>query len=237
MVTLYSEMSTPQRNIYDAYEKEFREFVCALSGQELDRSSMYVLRGLTRLRQICNSPALLPDGMLNTAVSAKIELLREQIIDKSPYHKIVIFSQFVSMLHQIGQMLQEIDVPYVSLTGTTHRRGQVVDAFQDKPEIRVFLVSLKAGGTGLNLTAADVVYLVDPWWNPAVEAQAIDRVHRIGQHRDVVAYRLVTPDSVEEKILQLQATKSELAGRLVVPDASFLKTLNRDRLLELLSGP
>jgi len=231
---LYSEMGKEQRKVYEAYEKEFRDFVCALSGEELDNSPMHVLRGLTRLRQICNSPALLPDGMLNTAVSAKVELLKEQIKDKAPYHKVVIFSQFVSMLHLIGRMLDDTGVRYVSLTGSTRAREQVVKAFQEDPEVRVFLVSLKAGGTGLNLTAAEVVYLVDPWWNPAVENQAIDRVHRIGQDRKVVAYRLVTPGTVEEKVLQLQATKSALADGLVGNDTSFFRTLDRERLLGLL---
>lgn len=231
---LYSEMGTQQRKIYDAYEKEFRDFISALSGNEVDNSPMHVLRGLTRLRQICDSPALLPDGMLNTAVSAKVELLKEQIKDKAPYHKVVIFSQFVSMLQLIGQMLDEIGIGYVSLTGSTRAREQVVNTFQEDPEIRVFLVSLKAGGTGLNLTAAEVVYLVDPWWNPAVENQAIDRVHRIGQDKKVVAYRLVTPGTVEEKVLQLQDTKRALADGLVSDDVSFFRTLDRERLLRLL---
>lgn len=231
---LYCEMGEKQRKIYAAYEKEFRDFVCALSGDELDKSPMHVLRGLTRLRQICNSPALLPDGMLNTAVSAKIELLKEQMADKTPYHKVVIFSQFVSMLHLIGQMLDEMAIRYVSLTGGTRDRKRVVNAFQKDAEIRVFLVSLKAGGTGLNLTAAEVVYLVDPWWNPAVENQAIDRVHRIGQDKKVMAYRLVTPDTVEEKVLQLQTTKRTLADGLVGNDASVFQTLDREKLLGLL---
>lgn len=231
---LYSEMGDEQRKVYDAYEQEFRDFVCALSGEKLDKSPMHVLRGLTRLRQICNSPALLPDGMLNPAVSAKVELLKEQIKDKAPYHKLVIFSQFVSMLHLVGEMLREIGVSYVSLTGATRQREQVVNAFQEDPEVRVFLISLKAGGTGLNLTAAEVVYLVDPWWNPAVENQAIDRVHRIGQDKKVVAYRLVTPNTVEEKVLQLQATKSALAEGLVDSDTSFFRNLDRDGLLGLL---
>ncbi len=231
---LYSEMGEEQRKVYNAYEKEFRDFICALSGEKLDKSPMHVLRGLTRLRQICNSPALLPDGMLNNAVSAKIELLKEQIRDKAPYHKVVIFSQFVSMLHLVGEMLREIGVSYVSLTGATRQREQVVKAFQEDPEVRVFLISLKAGGTGLNLTAAEVVYLVDPWWNPAVENQAIDRVHRIGQGKKVVAYRLVTPDTVEEKVLQLQAAKSALAEGLVDSDASFFRNLDREGLLGLL---
>ncbi len=231
---LYSEMGVEQRKIYEAYEKEFRDFVSALSGEELDNSPMHVLRGLTRLRQICNSPALLPDGMLNTAVSAKVELLKEQVRDKAPYHKVVIFSQFVSMLHLIGHMLDDIGIGYVSLTGSTRARERVVNAFQEDPQVRVFLVSLKAGGTGLNLTAAEVVYLVDPWWNPAVENQAIDRVHRIGQEKKVVAYRLVTPDTVEEKVLQLQATKRALADGLVGSGDSFFRTLDREGLLGLL---
>jgi len=231
---LYSEMGVEQRKIYDAYEKEFRDFLSALSGEEVDNSPMHVLRGLTRLRQLCNSPALLPDGMLNTAVSAKIELLKEQIQDKAPYHKIVVFSQFVSMLHLIADMLDDIGIRYVSLTGGTRNREQVVNAFQEDPAIRIFLISLKAGGTGLNLTAAEVVYLVDPWWNPAVENQAIDRVHRIGQEKKVVAYRLVTPGTVEEKVLQLQATKLALADGLVDSDSSFFRTLDKEKLLGLL---
>jgi len=231
---LYSEMGDRQRKIYDAYEKEFRDFISALSGEELDNSPMHVLRGLTRLRQICNSPALLPDGMMNTAVSAKIELLKEQLQEKAPYHKMVVFSQFVSMLHLIANMLDGIGVKYVSLTGSTRNREEVVNAFQEDPEVRIFLVSLKAGGTGLNLTAAEAVYLVDPWWNPAVEDQAIDRVHRIGQEKKVVAYRLVTPGTVEEKVLRLQAAKSALAAGLVSGDTSFFRTLDKETLLGLL---
>ena len=231
---LYSDMGASQRETYEAYEKEFRDFVCALSGEKLDRSPMHVLRGLTRLRQICNSPALLPDGMRNTAVSAKLDLLRTQVTDKAPHHKMVIFSQFVSMLRLVGDMLEDIGVSYVSLTGSTKHRGDVVGKFHNDPDVRVFLISLKAGGTGLNLTAADVVYLVDPWWNPAVENQAIDRVHRIGQQKNVVVYRLITPDTVEEKVLALQAAKSTLAGGLLDASGSFLRTLDRDQLLALL---
>ncbi len=234
VMTLYSEMGDQQRNIYDAYEKEFRDFICALSGEELDKSPMHVLRGLTRLRQICNSPALLPDGMINTGISAKIALLKEQLVDKAPYHKVVIFSQFVSMLRLIGQMLDEMGMNYVSLTGSTRNRKEVVASFQEDPEVRVFLVSLKTGGTGLNLTAAEVIYLVDPWWNPAVEEQAIDRVHRIGQHKNVMAYRLVTPNTVEEKVLRLQSTKSALAEGLVSSGDSFFRALDRETLLGLL---
>src|SRR5690606_877834 len=234
VLTLYSDMGEDQRKIYDAYEKEFRDFICSLSGEELDASPIYVLRGLTRLRQICNSTALLPDGMLNSAVSAKLEVLRHQTNEQAPHHKIVVFSQFVAMLHLIERMLSDIGVPYVSLTGGTRKRQQVVTTFQENPQVRVFLVSLKAGGTGLNLTAADIAYLVDPWWNPAVEEQAIDRIHRIGQKKKVVAYRLVTPNSVEEKVLRLQAVKGALASGLLNSEASLFRTLDKNGLLALL---
>lgn len=231
---LYCEMGEQQRNIYDAYEKEFRDYISALSGDELDKSPMNVLRGLTRLRQICNSPALLPDGMLNTAVSAKLEMLKEQVADKAPHHKLLVFSQFVSMLSLVRKELDALGVSYVSLTGSTRNRGDVVRQFQEDPEVRVFLISLKAGGTGLNLTAADYVYLIDPWWNPAVENQAIDRAHRIGQDKKVVAVRLVTPHTIEEKIAVLQQRKSVLADSLVPADGPFFQSLSKEELLGLL---
>src|SRR5690606_10653722 len=126
-----------------------------------------------------------------------------------------VFSQFVSMLSLVRKELDTQGIRYVSLTGSTRDRGAVVRQFQEDPGVRVFLISLKAGGTGLNLTAADYVYLIDPWWNPAVENQAIDRAHRIGQEKKVVAVRLVTPNTVEEKIAVLQQRKSALADSLV----------------------
>ncbi len=234
-MVLYCEMGEQQRGIYDAYEREFREYISALSGDELDRSPMNVLRGLTRLRQICNSPALLPDGMLNTAVSAKLEMLKEQVVDKAPHHKLLVFSQFVSMLSLVRKELDAEGIRYVILTGSTRDRGAVVRQFQEDPGVRVFLISLKAGGTGLNLTAADYVYLIDPWWNPAVENQAIDRTHRIGQDKKVVAVRLVTPNTIEEKIAVLQQRKSALADSLVQADGSFFRSLSREELLGLLT--
>ncbi|WP_257670701.1 DEAD/DEAH box helicase [Parapedobacter tibetensis] len=233
-MVLYCEMGEEQRKIYDAYEREFRDYLSAISGDELDRSPMNVLRGLTRLRQICNSPALLPDGMLNTAVSAKIAMLKEQIADKAPHHKLLIFSQFVSMLDLLRQEIDVMGIRQVWLSGSTRNRKEVVNAFQEDDDVRVFLISLKAGGTGLNLTAAEYVYLVDPWWNPAAENQAIDRTHRIGQDKKVVAVRLITPNTVEEKIAVLQETKSVLAGGLVQADDSFFKSLEKEDLMGLL---
>jgi SNF2 family DNA or RNA helicase len=159
----------------------------------------------------------------------------EQIEDNTPHHKMLVFSQFVSMLSLIENELQKKGIACVKLTGRTRNREAVVEQFQKQQNIRVFLISLKAGGTGLNLEQANYVYLVDPWWNPAVENQAIDRVHRIGQRKNVTAIRMICPDTVEEKIMQLQATKKALAGELIVEDASFLKSLSKKDLLGFLS--
>lgn len=232
---LFCEMQEQQRAIYDAYEKEFREYVSAKDEEELDKNRMNVLRGLTKLRQICNSTKLLNDGTFTEEhPSAKIEALMEQIEDNAPHHKILVFSQFVSMLDLIEAELNKKDIGYVKLTGSTKNREEVVSKFQKQQHIRIFLISLKAGGTGLNLEQANYVYLVDPWWNPAVENQAIDRVHRLGQTKNVTAIRMICPDTVEEKIMQLQATKKELAGELIVEDASFIKSLSKKELMGFL---
>ncbi len=231
-VVLHCEMGPAQRNIYNAYEKEFREYISATTNEELPKNAMNVLRGLTRLRQICNSPLLLKEEKIKESASTKIAVLMEQIENKSSQHKILVFSQFVSMLELIRVELEQRMIGYALLTGSTQNRSAVVDSFENNPGIRVFLISLKAGGTGLNLTAADYVYIVDPWWNPAVENQAIDRVYRIGQQKHVVAVRLICPDTVEEKILQLQETKKGLAEGLV--GGAVVQTLDKEELLGLL---
>ncbi|QHL89196.1 DEAD/DEAH box helicase family protein [Nibribacter ruber] len=234
-MVIYCEMGLEQRQIYESHAKDVRDFLLAQQEDDLPKSRMHVLKGLTKLRQICNSPALLPDEASYGESSAKMEALLEQIENKAPYHKILVFSQFVSMLDLIRPELEKRGIAYEYLTGQTTQRGQKVESFQTKPDVRVFLISLKAGGTGLNLTSADYVYLVDPWWNPAVENQAIDRAHRIGQHQNVVAVRLICPDTIEEKIMTLQASKKELAGNLVKTDSSVLSTFSRQDLLHLVS--
>lgn len=231
---LYCEMDAAQRKIYKAYEKEFRDYISATTNEELEKSPMNVLRGLTRLRQICDSPVLLGEGRLPGDSSAKIDTLMAQIEEKSPEHKILVFSQFVSMLDLIKKGLDQRNIGYAYLTGKTRNRGQVVEAFQSDLQTRVFLISLKAGGTGLNLTAADYVYLVDPWWNPAVENQAIDRVHRIGQEKHVMAVRLVCSDTIEEKMMKLQDTKKSLFQELIHQDSASLQHLSKEDLLGLL---
>jgi SNF2 family DNA or RNA helicase len=235
-LVLYCPMEDAQRKIYEAYEKEFREFISAQNGDEIKKNSMHVLRGLTRLRQICNSPLLLDEEKLYSDGSSKIDTLLEQIEMKSPQHKILVFSQFVSMLNLIRKELIERQIGFEYLTGSTKDRQAVVENFQKNEKIRVFLISLKAGGVGLNLTAADYVYLVDPWWNPAVESQAIDRSYRIGQHKNVMAVRLICPETVEEKIQKLQASKKELTAEVIKTDEAFLQSLNKTDLLYLLKA-
>ncbi|MEG2508058.1 MAG: C-terminal helicase domain-containing protein [Chryseobacterium sp.] len=166
--------------------------------------------------------------------SAKIEVLVQQIENKSSQHKILVFSQFVSMLDLIKVELQKRNISFEYLTGQTKNRAAKVSQFQDNEQVRVFLISLKAGGTGLNLTEADYVYLVDPWWNPAVENQAIDRCYRIGQKKNVIAVRLICPNTIEEKIMKLQQSKKELANDLITTDSSVFKKFTKSDLMEIL---
>lgn len=232
-MTIYCEMNAEQRRIYDTYERELREFISATNEDELLKNSMHVLTGLTKLRQICNSPVLLKQGH-SGANAVKIEVLTEQIENKSKAHKILVFSQFVGMLDLVKAELEQRNIPFEYLTGQTKDRGSKVHNFQTNDEIRVFLISLKAGGVGLNLTEADYVYLIDPWWNPAAENQAIDRVYRIGQDKHVVAVRLICTDTVEEKIMKLQNKKKQLAQDVIRTDASFFQALSKEELVGML---
>lgn len=233
---LYCPMGEAQRAVYDAYEQELRDYLEGKMQDEILRASIHVLRGLTQLRQVCNDPRLLRAGHLQGQGSSKIEALMEQIDSKSVQHKILVFSQFVSMLDLIGEELEKSGIQYVSLTGATRNREAAVDRFQNDPGVRVFLLSLKAGGTGLNLTAANYVYLVDPWWNPAVEAQAIDRAYRIGQHQNVQAIRLICPGTVEEKMMLLQQSKKALSTELVQSGHDFFSTMTAEDWKQVLGG-
>ncbi len=233
-IVLYCEMGVEQREVYEANKKEIQDFVLGKTEDELPKSSMHVLKSITMLRQICNSAALLSDGKSYVQASSKIEVLIEQIENKARNHKILVFSQFVTMLDLIKKELEKRNIRYEYLTGQTRKREDPVKSFQENADIPVFLISLKAGGTGLNLTQADYVYLVDPWWNPAVENQAIDRAYRIGQQKNVMAVRLICPDTIEEKIMKLQASKKDLVKNLIQPDGGFFKGLSKKELLGLL---
>lgn len=235
-LTIYCEMSAWQRKIYDAYEKEFREYIDATSGEELKQASMHVLKGLTRLRQICNSPSLVEDIQVPEGEqSSKLTVLLDKIKEVSVQHKVLVFSQFVSMLELVKTELEKEHISYSVLTGASRNRNKIIADFKDDEQKRVFLISLKAGGTGLNLTEAEYVFIIDPWWNPAVEAQAIDRAHRIGQTKKVIAVRLICPNTVEEKISILQTTKNELASQLIVEGNQF-PVLQKESLLSLIGG-
>jgi hypothetical protein len=229
---IHCEMGPDQRRVYEVYKKEFQDLLSQSDTKE-GNSTLNILQGLTKLRQICNSPALLSDEAYYGAESAKLTELMEQIEAKKDDHKMLVFSQFVTMLDLVKEKLDKANIGYAYLTGKTKNRQQQVELFQNDEKIRVFLISLKAGGTGLNLTKAEYVFLIDPWWNPAVENQAIDRAYRIGQENKVIAIRLISPNTIEEKIIELQQRKKQLANDLVHTDVNVLKQLSKSELMKM----
>lgn len=235
---LYCEMETAQRRVYDAYLNEYRnKLLNKIKEEGIEKSKLMVLEALTRLRQICDSPVLLNSDEVSETQSVKIKELVRHITNKTGKHKILIFSQFVKMLGLIRDELAKLNIEYEYLDGqsSSSQREHSVKNFQENETLRVFLISLKAGGTGLNLTAADYVYIVDPWWNPAVENQAIDRCHRIGQDKKVFAYRMICKNTVEEKILVLQDKKKKVAGEIIRTDESIMKKLSMNDIKNLFS--
>ncbi|MGE5108009.1 MAG: DEAD/DEAH box helicase [Sphingobacteriales bacterium] len=227
---LFCEMEDEQRKIYDAFRNDFRDKILGVIDQEgIGRSQLTILQGLMKLRQICDSPAIMNEEERYPNVSIKLEELAREISENIGNHKALIFSQFLGMLALIKEKLKEQEIPFEYFDGSTSttERQRAIESFQNNDECRVFLISLKAGGVGLNLTAADYVYIVDPWWNPAVEQQAIDRTHRIGQTKNIFAYRMICKDTIEDKILQLQERKKALAKDLIADDATFVKSLTR----------
>ncbi|MDO4907088.1 DEAD/DEAH box helicase [Neisseria sp.] len=229
---IYCEMGAKQRKVYETVKKEYREYLLDKIGTEgIGKSQIPILEGLTKLRQICNSPAMLEDSGYS-GESAKLDILIENIKEKTGKHKILVFSSFVKMLSLIEGRLKDEGIAYEYLDGRTRKRQEKVENFQNSGHIRVFLISTKAGGTGLNLTEADYVFIVDPWWNPAVENQAVDRSHRIGQTKHVMAYRLICRDSIEEKILALQQKKQSIADSIVSVDEEK-KSFDLDEVRQL----
>jgi SNF2 family DNA or RNA helicase len=201
----------------------------------LGRWKMQVLEALLRLRQAACHPGLIDSKRVDEP-SAKLDVLMAQLAEiREEGHKALVFSQFTSLLAIVRRRLDQENVRYEYLDGATTNRQAHVETFQNDPGCGLFLISLKAGGLGLNLTAAEYVFLLDPWWNPAVEAQAVDRAHRIGQTRPVFAYRLIARDTVEEKVLQLQKTKRDLADAILSEDNSLIRDLKKEDLELLLS--
>lgn len=234
--TMYCEMEPGQRKLYDELRQHYRDSLLKrVESEGLAKSKIQVLEALLRLRQAACHPGLL-DPRHSGDTSAKLEALLEQlsaVLEEG--HKALVFSQFTSLLKIVRERLDRLGISYEYLDGATRDRQERVEAFQNKENCRLFLVSLKAGGLGLNLTAAEYVYILDPWWNPAVEAQAVDRAHRIGQTRPVFAYRLITRDTVEEKVLELQKTKRDLAAAIISADNSMIRDLRPEDLALLLS--
>lgn len=235
---LFCEMGDDQRKIYDAYRNDYRDKIMGVvEDKGVGKSQLTILQGLMKLRQICDSPAIINDEEKYPNVSVKLEELGREISENIGDHKALVFSQFLGMLALIREKMDELGINYTYFDGSTSAadREKAIQLFQNDDNCRVFLISLKAGGVGLNLTAADYVYLVDPWWNPAVEQQAIDRTHRIGQTKNIFAYRMICKDTVEDKILKLQERKKALAAELITDDATFVKSLTKEDVEYLFS--
>jgi superfamily II DNA or RNA helicase len=234
--TLFCTLEGKERRAYNELREHYRNALLKkVDDVGLGKSKILILEALLRLRQAAIHPGLLDKKRVGEP-SAKLETLLsrvDEIVDEG--HKVLVFSQFTSMLAIVRNRLDERNIPYEYLDGKTKDRESRVQKFQTDPGVKLFLISLKAGGVGLNLTAADYVFLLDPWWNPAIEAQAIDRTHRIGQTQRVFACRLIARDTVEEKVIQLQETKRQLAEAIVTADESMLKSLKREDLELLLS--
>jgi len=232
--TVLVELDRTERTRYDELKAHYRKSLLG-AGRDWSRVRFNALEALLRLRQAACHPGLLDPAQRNVP-SSKLEALLVQLREVvEEGRKAIVFSQFTSLLGIVRSTLDSEKIPFAYLDGKTRDRAAAIDRFRTDPNCQVFLISLKAGGLGLNLTEAEVVFLLDPWWNPAVEAQAIDRTHRIGQTRPVFAYRLVAKDTVEEKVLELQRSKRELADAILGADGSALKALTPEDLDLLLT--
>jgi non-specific serine/threonine protein kinase len=232
---VYTDMDAAQKKLYAQTREKYRAELLGLFETEgMNDVRFKILEGLLRLRQIAIHPALVDKNYKGEA--PKFEVLLETLETlQAEGHKALVFSQFVETLKLVKRELDTLKIKYVYLDGKTPNRQSRVDLFQNDPTFPFFLISLKAGGVGLNLTAADYVIHLDPWWNPAVEMQASDRAHRIGQDKPVFVYKIIARDTVEEKILQLQEKKRALVKNLISTEASFFKSLTQDDVKDLFS--
>ncbi len=222
-------MKDDQKAFYNELKNHFKiELAKSLDNFDSGEYLIKLLQGLMRLRQGACLPEIISCEFKSIS-SIKMTALQEILDDiLSENHRILLFSQFTSILACIKEFLDKRKFRYCYLDGNTREREAVINDFQNNPEKRIFLISLKAGGVGINLTAADYVILFDPWWNPAVENQAIDRAHRIGQDKKVIVLKLIVKNTIEEKMLLLQEKKQELADRLINEDKGILKTITRE---------
>lgn len=230
----YSIMTPEQEKRYEEVKSHYREKIFKLIESEgLGNSRFMILEGLTKLRQLANHPRMVEQGYQGD--SGKMEDITHMLENAiAEGHKVLIFSQFVKHLELIRQYLKTNKIDFAYLDGSSTDRKEQVERFNRETKLKVFLISIKAGGLGLNLTEADYVFILDPWWNPAVEAQAVDRAHRIGQKKKVFTYKFITRNSVEEKILQLQQRKLKLTTDLITTEESFMKQLTKDDIEQML---
>ena len=231
----YCKLSKIQEKMYLQVLDNVKQNFLQLE-DDVKSNYLHILAALTKLRQICDHPALVDENVKRSEeLSGKLELLKEIIIDAIENgKKLLIFSQFVQMLQVLKEMLKREKVSFEYMDGSTKNRQKVIDNFNNNNNIRAFLISLKTGGYGLNLTAADTVIIVDPWWNPMGENQAIDRAHRIGQTKKVMVYKIITKGTIEEKIITLQQNKKEMFDYIIEGGQSVLKSMNTEELRNLL---
>jgi len=232
----YCEMTNDQRKLYEETKNAYRNYLMDLGAKDFNKNKFNILQGLQKLRQIAIHPGLVEEGAGKTLEASgkfqEFKRLLEEVISKDS--KVLVFSQFVRLLKMLEEELKKQKVVYSYLDGSTKNRQAVVNQFQNNNKNKVFLISLKAGGVGLNLTSADYVFILDPWWNPAVEAQAVDRSYRIGQTKTVFSYKFITRDTIEEKIVKLQERKAKLSSDIVGVEDEIFKTMNADDMVALL---
>ena len=231
---IYVDMGDDQKKLYEERRAFYREAVRShIAVEGIRRSQLFILQALSELRQLASIPEVKTDGAI---VSPKREALMEQLADAvANGHKVLVFANFLGVIEHVGADLEREGIAYLTMTGATHDRQRLVQRFQTDPAIRVFLMTLKTGGIGVNLTAADMVFIFDPWWNVAAETQAMDRAHRIGQDKTVFCYKLIARGSIEEKLLALQEKKSALFNAVIGTDGASLKTLD-ERDVEFVLG-
>ena len=236
---LWCQMGVEQKNAYTIIKEKVRNSVFLdIKEKGFSSGKLSVISGMLKLRQVCNSCLLVNDEDVISKDSIKTEVLVEELINIISNHKVLVFSQFTTMLDLLEESFNANNIPFIRLDGSTplQKRQDLVNEFQsEETDARVFLISLKAGNAGLNLTAADYVFLFDPWWNTAVQQQAIDRTHRIGQTKQVFAYQMICKGTIEEKIMQLQQRKKKLAEDLIGEEEGFLKSLSEEDVAFLFS--
>lgn len=229
---LWCQMDEPQKEAYETIKKQIKSSIFLdIERDGFSKAKFSILQGIMKLRQVCCAPSLLKEEEITTRESVKLEMLMNELRDNVRGSKSLVFSQYLGMLNLVAEQCKAEKIPYLYFDGSTplSERAAMVNTFQDeKSDARVFLISLKAGNAGLNLTAAEYVFLMDPWWNNAVEQQAIDRTHRIGQTKNIFAYKLICRNTIEEKILELQKKKRQLSEDLVSEEEGFVKQLTQE---------